>query len=685
MPESDALRRLLSPRSVAVIGGDSAAEVVRQCRKIGYTGELWALNPRREELAGVACVPRVADLPGVPDASFVAAPPEATLAIIRDLAAAGAPGAVCFAAGFAETGALGAGRQRELGEAAGDMAIIGPNCHGYLNYLDGVALWPDQYGGRRCERGVALIAQSGNVAMNLTMQRRGIDFSYVISAGNNSALGMHDYIDALLEDERVTAIGLHVEGLTDIPAFSRSAIRALEKGVPIVAFKAGRSARGAEITMSHTGSLAGSDGLYTALFSRLGIARCDTVSRFLETMKFLSQCGPLPGATIASLSCSGGDATIVADNAERLGVPMPPFADESAKRLKALLGPNVSISNPLDYHLYVWGDLDKLTRCFTEALSNDVACALLVLDYPPGEDNDDASWQVAERALQAAVEATGCRAVIVSSLPETMSDTVRERLKDAGLTPMQGIEDCLFAIRAAADVGAAQGAPGRVMPVTAAQPGSGEAVLLDEWQSKQELAAAGIRVPEGRICNPREVAEAATEIGYPVVLKGLAEGLAHKSEAGAVVVGIETEPALLGAAAGLAGEFECLLIEEMVAPSIAELIVGFSRDSCFGLTMLIGSGGVNVELLQDTVSLLLPVTREEIAAAIGRLRVSALIAGYRDAIAGDLDALIDAADKLAAYAVANADRILELDVNPLIVTPTGAVAADGLIRMTESR
>jgi len=682
---AEALRRLLSPRSVAVIGGDSAAEVVRQCRKIGYTGELWALNPRREELAGVACVPSVADLPGVPDASFVAAPPEATLDIVRDLAAAGAPGAVCFAAGFAETGALGAGLQRELREAAGDMAIVGPNCHGYLNYLDGVALWPDQYGGRRCERGVALIAQSGNIAMNLTMQRRGVDFSYVISAGNNSALGMHDYIDALLEDERVTAIGLHVEGLNDIPAFSRAAIRALGKGVPIIAFKAGRSARGAEITMSHTGSLAGSDELYTALFTRLGIARCHTVSQFLETMKFLSQCGPLPGATIASLSCSGGDATIVADNAERLGVSMPPFSGESAKRLQELLGPNVSVSNPLDYHLYVWGDIDRLTRCFTDVLGNDYACSLLVLDYPPGEENDDANWQVAERALQAAVEATGCRAVVVSSLPETMSDTVRERLKDAGLTPMQGIEDCLFAIRAAADVGAAQRGPGRVVPVAATPARRGEAVLLDEWQSKQELDAAGIRVPKGRVCIPVEVAEAAAAIGYPVVLKGIAEGLAHKSETGAVVVGIETEAELLGAAGKLAGKFERLLVEEMAGPSIAELIVGFSRDPDFGLTMLIGSGGVNVELLRDTVALLLPVTREDIAAAIGRLKVSALVAGYRGGIAGDLEALIDAADRLAAYAVANAGRIHELDVNPLIVTPTGAIAADGLIRIIESR
>ena len=199
-------------------------------------------------------------LPGVPDASFVAAPPQASLQIIAELSARGAPGAVCFAAGFAESGTAGEALQAQLREAAGDMAVIGPNCHGFLNYLDGVALWPDEHGGQRAERGVAMITQSGNIALNLTMQQRSIDFSYVISIGNNSALGLHDYIEMLLDDSRVSAIALHIEGIQDIAGFSAAAILALQKGVPIVALKTGRSSLGAEITMSHTGSLAGSDG-----------------------------------------------------------------------------------------------------------------------------------------------------------------------------------------------------------------------------------------------------------------------------------------------------------------------------------------------------------------------------------------------------------------------------------------
>jgi acetyl-CoA synthetase len=680
MSKKKSLERLLRPETVAVIGGASAAEVIRQCKAIGFAGEIWAVNPKRKELAGVPCVASVDDLPGVPDASFVAPPPQATLQIIRELAERKAPGAVCFAAGFAETGADGQALQQQLRDAAGDMALIGPNCHGYLNYLDGVALWPDEHGGQRADRGVALIAQSGNIAINLTMQQRGIDFSYVISVGNNSALDMHDYVEALLDDPRVTAIGLHIEGLDDIHAFSNAAIRALKQRVPIVVLKVGRSVRGAEIAMSHTGSLAGSDQLYSALFKRLGIARCDTIARFLETMKFVSAVGTLPAPTVASMSCSGGDASIVADNAEALGLETPPFADESLAKLRKLLGPNVDVANPLDYHLYVWGDYDKLHATFTEVLRNNFACTLLVLDYPPGGDNDDANWQTAEQALLAAVTATGQQAVIVSSLPETMSAEVRNRLKAAGIAAMQGVEDCLFAIKAAAMIGAAQRNVGRILPVTPVRAAHADAATLDEWQSKQLLAGAGLSVPAGKICNSEEVVTAANDIGYPVVLKAAASGLAHKSEAGAVVVGLSGDNELQEAVARMAGQFDRFLVEKMVGPAIAELIVGISRDPMFGLTLLIGVGGILVELLNDTVSLLLPVQREEIKAALASLKAGALIDAYRGGPAGDLETVLDAIEAIVAFAASHADDLHELDVNPLVVTPSDAIVVDALIR-----
>jgi len=683
MTKTQSLQRLLSPRTIAVFGGDSAAEVVRQCRSVGYDGELWAVNPKRTDIEGIPCVARVADLPGVPDASFIAAPPESTLEILRDLAAQGAPGAICFAAGFAETGAEeGAALQQRLREAAGDMAVLGPNCHGYVNYLDGVALWPDEHGGKRVESGAALISQSGNIAINLTMQQRQIDFSYVISVGNSIVLGLHDYIDALLADSRVRVIALHIEGIVDIAAFSEAAIRALRKGVPIVALKTGRSSRGAEITMSHTASLAGSDELYSALFQRVGVARCDTVGQFLETIKFLSIVGPLPQATVGSMSCSGGEASLVADHAEHLQLELPALSDDSAKKLKELLGPNVSVSNPLDYHLYIWGDYEQLNQCFHQVLSNHFACTLLILDYPPGDGDEAAKWEISERALISAIADTAGCAVVVSSLPETLPETVRERLKGSGIAPMQGLEDCLFAVKAAALIGVAQSNVGKKSAVIAQEAVHGSELTLDEPSSKKALAEFGLSVPTGRTCTASTTVDAANEIAYPVVLKAVSKDLAHKSELGAVAINLCDDAGVQEATQRMGG-FDQFLVESMARSVVCELIVGVTRDPTFGLTLSIGAGGVLVELVNDSVSLLLPVQREEIHAALQTLKVHKLISGYRGKAAGDIDSVIDSIEAIARYAIANNDRLLELDVNPLCVLADGAIAVDAFIRTTE--
>jgi len=681
MAGKSALLRLLQPKTVAIFGGDSAVKVIRQCQAIKYDGEIWAVNPKRKEIAGVPCVASIADLPGIPDASFVAAPPEASLEIIAELAERGAPGAVCFAAGFAESGEAGEALQVRLRDAAGEMAVIGPNCHGFLNYLDGVALWPDEHGGRRAERGVALITQSGNIALNLTMQQRSVDFAYVISVGNNSTLQLYEYIDALLEDERVSVIALHIEGIRDIPGFSAAAIRALQKGVPIIALKTGRSSLGAEIALSHTASLAGSDRLYSALFRRVGVARCETIPQFLETMKFLSMVGPLRSNTLGSMSCSGGEASLVADCAAGLGIEMPAMAATSKSQLQELLGPRVNVANPLDYHLYIWGDYEQLNACFTNFLSNKFACTLLVLDYPPHQGADQSNWVITERALVDAVAVTAQRAVVVSSLPETLPEDARERLAAAGIAPMQGIEDCLFAVRAAVDIGQRQAVAENALPVLAMQLSDGESTALDEVQSKSELAKFDVAVPDGRLCSMADTVAAASELGYPVVLKAVSSELAHKSEAGAVAINLADAEAVELATRGMADSFDCFLVEAMAGPMIAELIVGIGRDESFGLSLLVGSGGTLVELLDDTVSLLLPASRVEIAQAIDSLKIARVINAYRGGMAGDMEAVLDAVEAITHYAEANQDRLLELDVNPLLITPHGAIAVDAFIRV----
>jgi len=686
MARTDSLRRLLAPKTVAVFGGDSAAEVVRQCRALGFAGDILAVNPGRTDLAGIPCFASAADLPAVPDASFIAVPPEATLDVVDELAALGAPGAVCFAAGFAETGReAGSLRQEKLRAAAGDMAIIGPNCHGYLNFLDGIALWPDQHGGERVEHGAALLSQSGNIAINLTMQQRQVDFSYVISVGNSCVLEIHDYIDALLEDKRVAVIALHIEAIIDVAAFCASAIRALRKGIPIVALKTGRSSRGAEIAMSHTASLSGSDELYSALFRRVGIARCDTLSQFLETIKFLSVAGTLPQATVASMSCSGGDASLVADCADRLHVELPSLSGESMTKLEALLGPRVHVSNPLDYHLYIWGDCDKLEACFAQVLSNRFACTMLILDYPPGDGDTAQNWEISERALLAAVANSDQLAIVVSSLPETMPRHVRERLKTAGIAPMQGIEDCLYAIRAAAQIGLAQRNVDSVLAVISPAAVHGTAVTLDEAESKRVLAEFGLPIPAGQVCRESQTVAVASAIGYPVVLKAVSPALSHKSDVGAVAVDLHNRGAVRAATKRLAPNFGSFLVEKMVQSVVVELIVGVSRDPDFGLALTIGAGGTLVELIDDSITLLLPLQRDDIHSALKTLQAYELISGYRGTASGDIASIIDSIEAIARYALAHNDTLLELDVNPLCVMRTASVAVDAFIRECSPR
>jgi acetyl-CoA synthetase len=680
MNKNTALKRLLSPETITVFGGNDAAEAINQCRATGFDGEIWAVNPKREELNGVPCYKSVAELPSAPDSSFIAAPPAASIAIIRELAGIGAGGAVCFASGFAEIGGEGTSLQNQLREAAGDMAIIGPNCHGFLNYLDNVALWPDQHGGKKVESGVALVLQSGNFGINLSMQQRGLDLGYIITIGNKSCLGLHDYIEYLIKDPRVTAIGLHVEGIEQVHKFSLAAIKALKAGISIVAIKTGRSARGAEINMSHTASLAGTDQLYEALFRRLGIARCNTVMQFLETLKFVSSVGTLQENTLGSMSCSGGEASLIADCADATGLDMPVLSDESVNELSDILGPKVPLSNPLDYHTYAWGDRDKLQACFSAMLKNRFACTMLVLDYPPQAKSDTTNWEIAEQALADAIAATGARAVIVSTLPETMPADVRARLKIAGITPMQGLEECLFAIRSAVIIGHAQREAANILPVMEPVALQGEPVALDEWQSKAELAKFGLQIPEGKLCDRDETTQVAEMLGFPVVLKAVSADIAHKSEIGAVAVNLDSQDALADATATMAKNFDRFLIEKMAGPTIAEIIIGVSRDESFGLTLLLGAGGTMVELLDDTASLLLPVQQHEIETAIRTLKVARLIDSFRGAESGDLDAVVDAVAAVAEYAVENSAKLAELDVNPLIVLSKGAIAVDAYIR-----
>ena len=674
------LSRLLRPRSIAVFGGWQAEGVVRRCAEMGFAGPVWQVHPTR-----AGAFRSAAELPEAPDAAFVAVNRELTVEIVRELAAMGAGGAVCHAAGFAESGGRGAALQAELIAAAGDMPVLGPNCYGTINYLDGALLWFDQHGGKRCERGVAILTQSGNIGLNLTMQRRGLPIGYLLTLGNQACVGLSDCLAALADDPRVSAIGLHIEAIDDARRFDAAARKALAAKKPVVAVKAGRSEHGAALTLSHTASLAGADAAMDALLRRVGVARVASLPALLETLKLLHTVGPLPGRDMVTLSCSGGEAALIADAGEGRRVRFRPFTAAQSEAVRATLSDLVTISNPLDYHIFIWNQPERLRATFTAIMACGWDLACLVLDFPRGDTCSDADWRVSLAAWEQARDATAGRAAVLATLPDCLPESVAEGLIAAGIVPLLGIDEALAAAEAAADIGAAQAAA-LPAPLLAAE-APGEPVTLDEWRGKRLLAEHGVAHPGGRlVASPEEAVVAAATLGFPVVVKAVGAALAHKSELGAVALGLRDAEGVRAAAARMASLGEALLVEPMVADGVAELIVGVVRDPQVGLCLVLGSGGVLVELLADRALLLLPTAAEAVRAALQGLRSAPLLRGFRGWPPGDLDAVVESVLAVAHFAEVHADRLVELDINPLIVRPAGkgAVAADVLIRMGAS-
>ena len=675
------LSRLLNPKSIAFIGGNECAVAIRRTLELGFTGQIYAVHPKREELSGIPTLKSADEIPEPVDAAFIAVKNEPTIEVVRTLARKGCGGAVIYAAGFAETG--NTALQQQLLEAANGMPLMGPNCYGFVNTLSKAALWPDETGLEPVPRGVALITQSGNIACNFTMMMRGLPVAAVFSIGNQVDVGMHDMVETLSADPRISAIGLHVEGLPDVAAFARAAAIARKRKVPIVVLKTGRSEQGAKVAMSHTSSLAGADTLYDALFERYGIARMKSVSAFAETLKFLHNGGPIADSRLVSLSCSGGEAALVADMALEKKVSFPPFNAETKPRVAATLNEYVAIDNPLDYHTFIWGQPDKLTATFTEVLKGGFDVGMVILDTPTHPKMKPDSWATTARAMAAAARATGARAAVVASLSEGMPLSLAAELSESGVAPMMGLDDALTAFEAAAFIGRnwarAEEPPEMLPPI---RKGYGERVL-SEYDAKALLKSYGLAVPDGIRCKASAAAAVAERLGYPVTIKVSSDAIAHKTEAGGVALNLRNAGEVEEAAARLATLAPDVLVERMVTGVVAELIIGLTSDPQFGTALVIGAGGILTELLKDSVTLILPTTRSEIERALKELKVWTLVEGFRGK-SGDQAAVIKAVEAVAAFANANRGLVEELDVNPLLVLKDGAIAVDALIKMRKS-
>ena len=680
------LRRLISPKSIAVVGNRGANFAIKESIKLGFNKQIWAIHPSLDSLEGIKCFRDIKDLPEAPDATFIAVNAETAIDIVSDLKSMGGGGAVLYASGFGEVGEEGFQRNQRLLKAADGMPLIGPNCYGFINSLDGIALWPDVHGCEPVTEGVAIITQSGNIGLNMTMQSSGLQIAYMFTLGNQTNTNIADIIHAMLDDSRVNAIGLHIEGISDVESFDVAARRAQKMKVPIIAIKSGKTKASAKIALSHTSSLTGSDELYSVFFERLGVARVDTVPEFLETLKLISVLGVIKHNGVASMSCSGGEAGMMADLIDGMEITFPSLTKSHKARVKQTLNEYVEVDNPLDYHTFIWGDRKRTSECFKAMISDRFAATMLLLDWPKTQESEQKDWDSTLLALSDAISGTSEKAIVLASMDDCMPKRIIEECLNLGIAPMIGLDICLKALNHSYKIG--QAFASKPMPEIKILNTHRENKInkqLTEFEGKQLLMEYGIPIPKGFLVkNLTEALKAAEDITYPVTLKVSVTKLSHKTELGGVRLNIQNSIMLEEACNDLFKISSVLLIEKMIEGSVCELIIGIDHDPTFGKHIIIGAGGIFVELLKDSSVLILPVSREDIQQALSKLKVYQLLQGYRDDLKGDIEAVIDAV--MSVIELIKVNDVEELDINPLLVLKekNGVVAADTLIRLNSN-
>jgi acyl-CoA synthetase (NDP forming) len=675
MSSQSRLRRLFSPKSVAVIGGGVwCRSVIEQLFKIGYKGKIFPVHPSKKEILGLKYFKDLEEVPIEIDASFVGVNRNITIEVIKKLNDLNAGGAVCFASGFleAEDDKQGSGKlQKSLIEAAGDMPILGPNCYGFINYLDRSVLWPDQHGGKAVDRGVAILTQSSNLAINITMQTRGLPISYIMSVGNQASLGFPEIGMYLLSDPRVTSLGLHIEGIGDVRAFEELATKARKLGKSIVVLKVGKSAEARKAAQSHTASLAGNAQGAKSLFKRLGISEVDRLEVLLDTLKIFHLNGPLFSKNVRSLSCSGGEASLVSDLAQEYGIQFPKLEKENISELRSVLGEMVALSNPLDYHTYIWGDVEAMASTFIAMMRGHDGITIIIVDFPRNDNCDPSAWNCVITAAKKAKIVEDKPLALVSTLSENIPEQVSFKLLESNIITLHGLDTALAAISASSS----NQKPMNPKPIFLSNP-TGKSTLVDEYVAKKSLEKYGLKIPKTEKCLLSDAHFVSDQIGYPVVLKAL--GSAHKSEMGEVVLNLENKKAVKNASKKVSKKH--VIIEKMIDDAIVELLIGIVHDPAHGMLLTIGAGGVLTEILSDTSSLLLPSSEDDVLECFNQLKISKIAKGYRGFAGVNVNQIVDAIMKIQEFVLDNRDKVFEIEINPLLVTSSEVIVADALIR-----
>ncbi|MCK5745889.1 MAG: acetate--CoA ligase family protein [Oricola sp.] len=679
---------LLNPTSVAVVGASADpnklnGRPITYLKRHGYSGQIFPINPRYDEIDGLKCYADARDLPVAPDLGLVLVGANRVIESVQQLSEAGTKAAIVLASGFGETGEEGRARQAALREAAGDMRILGPNTIGLVNLTDGIMLsasgameMPEFNSGN-----IALISQSGGILGSLLSRAmaRGIGFSKLIATGNEADLEVSDFLDAIADDAATSVVALYLETIRDIQKFRAAAGRVMNAGKWIVVYKVGRSESGASAAVSHTGALAGAAEVYDALFDQLGIIRADSFADLLDIPAALASGRSMTGKRVAIVTSTGGAATIVADNIGLTDLEIPPPDPATAEKLLALdLSDAVLDRNPIDVTLAgLRRDLFRdILRILAESPTYD-AIVVVVGSSSIGQP------EVVARPLTEALDITG-KPLMAYVSPDAPG--IVRHLNQSGIPAYAAPETCATALLALQPT--QRGNPEPVRPVPQVDCSDLPKGALNESESMALFSRFGVPIPkEATTTDPKEAARTAATFDGPVVIKILSDEIHHKSEVGGVAVNVAPEDVEVRCTEMLdrvtkatSARIDGFLVQELVRDGV-ELILGFNRDPQLGAYILLGSGGVTTELYQDVALRLLPLERAEVETMIDSLKCSALLKGFRGRPHADVDALVNAVLSFADMVVSLEDRLKEAEINPIFVLPEGqgVRAGDGLV------
>lgn len=694
-----AISKLLSPRSVAVVGASAdpkktTGRPVAYLQKHGFAGRILPVNPKVDRIGDLRCYPDVASLPEVPDVAVILLGADRAHQAVKELSARGCAAAIVLASGYTETGEEGAQRQKQLIEAAGSMRILGPNTIGLVNLTDKIVLSPS--GALEMDEfpagGVGVVSQSGGIlgALLSRAAARGIGLSKLISTSNEVDLELSDFIDHLADDPATKVIALYVETVRDPAKFRAACLKAARLGKPVVAFKIGRSEAGAMAAVSHTGAMAGADSMYDALFKQVGVIRAQSFSDLLDVPAALVTGRQLRGNRVAILTSTGGAGTLVSDDLGVAGFDTPAPDTATANALRALQTGSEAVldRNPIDVTLA--GLRPDLLRGAINALLPSPSYDALVIIV------GSSSLAMPELLADAIRECLPNSDKPVMAYVSPHAPEVGALLTRNGVPAFAAAESCTAALvgmlRVRGFVPTKDEDDASAVPVGLGELPSGS---LDEVQAKQLFSRFGVPCAAERVVeSPAQAEAAAHDLGGRVVLKILSSEITHKSDVGGVAVGLSSETIgerVERMAADVKARYgvqpERFLVQEMVSGG-TELILGMHRDA-LGTAILLGLGGVTAELFKDTTMRLLrqdaqslkPLSRAEALSMAQDLKTWPLLDGFRGRPKADVEALIDAIVAFSAMAAQLGERLIEAEINPLFVLQQGqgARAADGVV------